>query len=145
MKKTFIWKGNNQQLIQKGRKVFSELDPEVEYIVRIEENKPIRSNDHNRYYRFVLKTIAIHTGETTDRLHMLFKCMFNFEEFTLPNGDIRRIPATTSDKNKSEFAKYINQVKQWARNEYAVSIPERGDFDLMREMEIEIEYDKIQG
>lgn len=115
------------------------------YVVTVKKNLPIRSNDHNRYYRIVLKVIAIQTGETTDRLHMLFKCMFNYEEFTLPNGDVRRIPKTTSDKDVAEFSKYVNQVKQFAIDEWGCVFTDRHDMDRLKEIQIEDQYERIQG
>lgn len=143
--KIFIYKGADSKLMEKSRAIFKELDPETEYVVTVKKNKPVRSINANRYYRAILKIIGIHTGETEDRLHMLFKIMFNFEEFTLPNGDVRRIPATTSNLDTSEFSKYISQVKQWAIDEWQIYFPERNDVDYMREMDIENQYDKIQG
>jgi hypothetical protein len=143
--KIFIYKKSDANLMAKAKTMFTELDPEVEYVVTIKKNKPVRSLNANRYYRVILKIIGIHTGETEDRLHMLFKIMFNFEEFTLPNGDIRRIPATTSNLDSSEFTKYISQVKQWAIDEWNVSFPDKNDVDYMQEMDVENRYERIQG
>lgn len=143
--KMFVYKSSDENLKAKGRKIFNELNPDKEYLVTIKQNRPVRSMSHNRYYRLCLKIIGEHTGENEDRLHMLFKSMFNFEEVTLPNGDIRRIPATTSDLNTVEFHKYISQVKDFAKDYYGVSFPERHDVDRMTEMDIENRYDRIQG
>jgi len=143
--KMFVYKTNDENLKAKGRKVFSELDPDKEFLVTIKQNRPVRSLSHNGYYRICLKVIAIHTGETEDRLHMLFKTMFNADHFPLPNGDVMRIPRTTTDLDVAEFSKYISQVKQWAIDEFSVSFPERHDVDRMVEMDIENNYDKIQG
>ena len=143
--KMFIWKGSDDKLKAEGRKIFLELKPETEYLVTIKQNRPIRSLSHNKYYWLILKAIGIHTGERDDRLHMLFKSMFNYEEFELPNGEIRRIPATTSDLDDSEFSKYVNQVKEFAQNEWGVVFLDRHDVDRMQEMDIENRYERIQG
>jgi hypothetical protein len=143
--KKFIWKTSDNTLKEKARKIFSDLDKETEYLVIIKRNRPIRSIDHNSYYWIVIKIIAIHTGETKDRLHMLFKALFNSEQFVLPNGDVMTIPATTSDKDSQEFYHYINKVKNWARAEFGVTIYEKEDLDYIKMMEIDNNYERLIG
>ncbi len=148
--RVFLYENNDEEIKAKSHKeagrILQDLPPNKNgYVITAKKNLPIRSNAHNRYYRVVLKIIAIKTGETSDRLDMLFHCLFHYEEFILPNGDVRRIPKTTSNDDVAEFARYVNQVKQYAIDEWGCYFPDLHDFDRMKEIDIEDQYERIQG
>ena len=74
-----------------------------------------RNNAQNRYYRgVVLKIITEETGEEAEDLHDFFK-----KRFLLDEGE----PSTT-EKNKSDFAWFVDKVKDYALQELCITIPD---------------------
>lgn len=119
--------------------------PKGKYLITVKKHRIIRSLDQNKYYWAIIKIIGIHTGYDQDTLHELFKSMFNFIEIKLPNGDIRRVGQTTSDLDTDEFTRYINQVKQYGRDDFGCIIPEKQDVTYLQWMEIDNEYTKARA
>lgn len=113
-----------------------------EYTVEVKKNYPIRSNDHNRYYRAVLKIIATHTGIDEDTLHEDYKQMYNYKIVKFPNGEERSVPQSTK-MDSDKFSFYVNKVKTHARDFHGCVIVEPGDLDLAMEMRIKEQYDKV--
>lgn len=122
-----------------GRRL-QELEP-GEYCMTIKRNRPIRSLNQNKYYHAILNIIAISTGHTHDELHEICKLKFNSKWVDLPRGGTHVIGKTTSDLDTAEFTAYVNRVKQWAIDEFGITIPESRDIDYARWIEIENTYD----
>lgn len=116
--------------------------PPGEYVVQIKKNRPIRSMQANKYYHVILNIIAINTGHSHDELHEICKLKFNCHMVDLPKGDSVLIGKTTTDLDSTEFAGYVNRVKQWAQDEWGIIIPEPRDIDYARWMEIENTYNE---
>lgn len=118
-----------------------------DYIIDIKKKKNIRSISHNSYYWVVLNIISISTGEyDRDRLHEVCKKKFNGEMVMFPKSGSELIGKTTSDLDSAEFGAYVARVKQWAKDEFDIIIPEREDVDYQRWMEIENSYNEnFQG
>lgn len=120
-----------------------------EYTVKVTKNKPIRSLQANGYYHVILNLIAIHTGQGTgdqnfdhEELHELFKKKFNGKLKQLPKGGAEVIGKTTKILDTKEFAIFVNRVKNYAREEWGIIIPEPQDLTAIREMEIQNQYTK---
>ena len=114
------------------------------YTVEVKRNRPIRSLSSNRYYwGGILKTIAIHTGEDKDRLHELFKLMFNYVERNFKNGMTMRQPESTSNLDDKEFKLYCDKVKQFATNEWGVIFIDERNYDTYSEDAINEQYSNV--
>ena len=138
----YLWSLEGQRETQKGKK-------EIEYIITVKENRPIRSLSANAYYHVILNLIAIHSGQGTgdqkfdhDELHELMKKKFNGTLKNLPKGGTEVIGRSTSQLDTKEFGAFVNKVKKWAIDEWGLSIPEPGDVDRAKWLEIEMEYEK---
>jgi hypothetical protein len=112
----------------------------VNYIIEIKRNRPVRSLNHNRYYRAVLKSISIHVGEDHQRLHELFKSMFNYSERHLKSGVAIRQPESTSNLDSKEFSLYIDRIKKFAKDEWDFVFLDEGAFDYYTEQSINEQY-----
>lgn len=136
--------GDQKLHAEAGKKLAALKTYKHGYIVEVKRNCPIRSNEHNRYYRAVLKIIATHTGQDADFLHDLYKAQFNYEERAMPEtGEMVRIPRSTSKLDTEQFSAYVTKIKQHAREDLGCDIPEREMFDLRSEMEIREQYDRV--
>lgn len=123
--------------------------PEGEYIVEIKKNRPVRSLNANKYYHAVLNIICTQSGQGTgdkkfdhDQLHEILKKKFNGEVINFPKGGSEIVGKSTSDLDTKEFAVYMNRVKNWAREEFDIIIPEHGDVDHIKWMEYENDYNR---
>lgn len=123
--------------------------PDGEYVIEVKKNKAIRSMTANAYYHVVLNIICTSTGQGTgdknfdhDQLHEILKRKFNSDTFHLPKGGVEVVGKSTSEMDTTEFASYINRVKQWAKEEFGIIVPEREDLDYKKWMEIDNEYNK---
>lgn len=110
------------------------------FVVTVKKNRPIRSLKANGYYHIILTLIATETGVNHEQLHEICKLKFNPEIINLPKGGHQTLGKNTATLDTKEFGAYINRVKQWARDEFNLNLPEPGDLDTMRRMEIENNY-----
>jgi len=113
------------------------------YIIEIRRNRPVRSLSHNKYYRVVLKAIAIHVGDDDNRLHELFKSMFNYSERHLKSGASIRQPESTANLDSAEFNLYIDRVKKFAEEEWGFKFIDRENVDHYTVESIEEEYSNV--
>ncbi len=92
----------------------------------VEISKPAstRSLKQNAYYWGVILTIiAQETGHSTEEIHLALKDMFLPRKFlTLGSREVE-IRKTTVDLTPTEFSTYIEQIRAWAAQELACSIP----------------------
>lgn len=132
--------GDNESHKNVG-KALRELKP-GNYIIQIKKNKPVRSISQNKYYWAILNIIAISTGEhDRDELHKICARKFNGKIVELPSG-AEQVGKETKNLDTAEFTAYVNRVKQWAKHEWNIIIPELKDVNTMRWMEIEDAYDQ---
>jgi hypothetical protein len=144
MPKILLYKaGDAESHKQFGREI-QQLKP-GEYVVKITRNRPIRSLNANKYYHAILNIIGIETGHTHEELHEALKLKFNAKIIHFPKGGSQVVGESTSNLDSKEFAGYVNQVKNWALNEFGIVIPEARDIDYQRWMEIENAYEENQN
>jgi len=89
------------------------------YVI-VDEDKPNRSNNQNRYYWSVcLGLIADHTGHTADELHEYFKEMF------LPHKQVldKSIVMSSTKLKTDEFEKYLEDIRRFAAERLSCIIP----------------------
>lgn len=116
--------------------------PTGEYVVSIKKNLPIRSLKQNRYLHFAIKILAIHTGFTHEEIYEIAKFKFNGKMINLPKGGTQVIGQSTKDMDTKEFTIFVNRYCKWCQDEFGISIPQPGDLDLMKRMEIENLYSR---
>lgn len=136
----FFYNPNDTEGHKKLGKALKGL-PAGEYVVKVELNRPVRSLDQNKYYHAILKIIGAETGNEHDELHRICKQKFNSDTHYREDGTAMVYVNSTSDLNSKEFTAYINNVKQWALEEFQIVIPDRKDLDVMKWMQIEDNYD----
>lgn len=112
-----------------------------DYILEIKKKRNVRSLSANRYYHAILNIICIETGIEHDDLHEAMKAKFNSKVLYLPDNETEVIGQSTSKLDTAEFASYVNRVKHYGRESLGCIIPEAGDIDQQRWMEIENAYD----
>lgn len=139
--KMIIYKAGDADSHKQLGKALAELPP-AEYVVQIKKNRSIRSLQANKYYHVILNIIGISSGHSHDELHEICKLKFNSHMIDLPKGGSHVIGKTTTDLDTIEFAGYVNRVKQWAQDEWGITIPEARDIDYARWMEIENTYNE---
>ncbi len=143
MPKILLYKAGDAQSHKNLGKELQGLK-EGEYIVKITRNRPIRSLSANKYYHAILNIIGIETGHTHEELHEALKQKFNAKILYFPKGGSQIIGGSTSNLDTKEFAAYVNQVKNWALNEFGIVIPEARDLDYQKWIEIETAYEENQ-
>lgn len=115
------------QTLLKGRR-----DCELEIV--IERKHATRSLAQNAlYWGVYCKTLADHTGYTSDEIHEILKAKFLPKKLAIAdgNGELRGefvIGGTTTRLNKIEFGEYLEQIHRWAAEELGVTIPEPSEW-----------------
>jgi|SRR5690242_5489704 len=137
-----VYKAGDEAEHQKFGRLLRELPP-GDYCITIKKNKPIRSLNANKYYHATLNIIGAESGITHERLHEICKRKFNAEIVQLPRGGAEIMGRSTADMDTKEFAAYVNQVKQWAIDEFNIVIPEPQDVTYEMWMKIQNSYTKV--
>lgn len=140
--KLFLYKAGDDLSHKQCGKMLREL-PKDEYVIAIKKNRPIRSLKQNRYLHFAIKILAIHTGFTHEEIYEIAKFKFNGKMINLPKGGTQVIGQSTKDMDTKEFTIFVNRYCKWCQDEFGISIPQPGDLDLMKRMEIENNYTKV--
>lgn len=128
MSKTILYRTNDPKSNDVMRSYFAYLHDkdkgkQVEYLVTVKKNRPVRSISANSYMWIVLQAIANHTGDTADDLHEFFKKKFNPKEV---RGEV--IGQSTKTLDTAEFAVYLKKIKEFAKTILKVGyIPEPED------------------
>lgn len=127
MARTLLLRTNDQRSLENLSTYIEYLNDQhkgkqVEYIVEIKKNRPIRSVSANRFYWAILKDIASHTGYREDEMHEFFKKKFNSK--TVLN---ELIGESTSNLDSKEFSTYCKQVKDYAKEMFDLIIPDPSD------------------
>lgn len=114
---TFLVKAENEALKFKSdyhRSLFKKrlgLLEGKEFTLNIDERKPTRSEQQNRFYWLYVNLISDETGFTKDECHTLFKGKFLTREIKEVMGEKVRITKSTTDLTKSEFSEYILEIQ----------------------------------
>lgn len=102
-------------------------------IIQIDLERSKRSLDQNSYlWGVVYKTIAIETGHTEYEIHQLMKRICLPPKFIKVMGKELKVPASTSDLNKSQFGEYIEKIRAEVSS-LGIVIPEannKKEFDI---------------
>lgn len=140
--KTLLYDGSPKDHAQVGR-TLQELPKRANgYVVVIKENRPVRSLSANGYYWKVLEIIGIHTGHDREFLHEEMKRKFNSVPVEFPKSGIVLKAKSTKDLDTKEFGAFVNRVKQWARDEWNIIVPEPQDMDYIKLMDIQNDYNR---
>jgi hypothetical protein len=128
MRKTFLYKTNDpksRELLNDYLNLLddSDKDKQIEQVIEIKKNRPVRSTSANSYYWVILQHIASIAGHTKDELHEFYKMKFNGKDVLGVH-----IGQTTSDLDTAEFSVYLKQVKEHAKEYFEIKyIPEPED------------------
>lgn len=98
--------------------------PDKNVYLTVSEDKPMRSNNQNRYYHgVVLQLLCDYTGYTTEEMHEILLDKFA-EKKELKIKDETHLVSKRSHKMKTdEFEKFTEQIRIWAVSELGVVIP----------------------
>lgn len=141
MSRIYLYKSKDAKSHKELGQKMQEL-PEGDYVVEIKKNRAIRSLNANKYYHAILNIIAIDTGHTHSELHEAMKLKFNCSVIFFPKGGSQVVGNSTSNLDTQEFSGFVNRVKQWAMDEFGITIPEAKDITYQRWMEIETTYEE---
>lgn len=116
-------------------------------IVELKEKKPIRTLSQNAYLHTILAYFGAITGNSLDYVkRMYFKILVNPETFIRETEDKYlgkiKILRSSADLDKEEMTMCISRFIDWSAQEAGIYIPSSEDYDLIRQMEIEIERNK---
>lgn len=91
---------------------FIEKNSGKKVVVEIELEKSKRSLDQNAYlWGVVYKTIADYNGDTENDLHEYLKRKCLPPRFVKVCGQEIKLPASTTDLNKTQFGEYIEKIR----------------------------------
>ena len=94
----------------------------IEIIIR--RKKKHRSVQQNRYYWLVASIISDQTGFTKDEIHSIFKSRFlRTEKVNECSGAIYEFVRSTAELTTVEYEEYLDQVRQFASQEFGLVIP----------------------
>lgn len=125
--KSLIWRTNDQK---SSENLYSHLNflkakakgKQIDYLVSIKQNRPVRSVSQNGYYWIILEAIASETGDMKENLHAWYALEYLGQEF---RG--KMIARSTTELDTAEFTTYVNKVKAHAREFHGVYIAEPND------------------
>ena len=81
-----------------------------------------RSEQANKYYRHLLGLIAVGTPHDADALHEFLKRKFLLPETLVVFG--QKIDVYTTRIESAAFARYVDRVRAFAREELGIETPE---------------------
>lgn len=105
-----------------------------EFLFTLEKKRSKRSNQQNKYYWGVVVPLVkqglIDLGYNvdTESTHDFIKSEFNYKEIVNENtGEVKKIPNTTTQLNKSEFSEMIERIKIFSAEWFGIYIPDAGE------------------
>lgn len=106
--------------------------------IRFDRAGAKRSLPQNSYYwGIVIREITIrlhelgHQGIEDETVHELMKLKFNHElVINDATGEYMELPKTTTDLTKTEFAEYVDRIRQWASEFLSINIPDPQPGDI---------------
>lgn len=143
--RTFTYTPGNADEHKKLGEYLRTLPDGQNFVVVVKRNRPIRSLTQNRYYHLILNIIGLSTGHSHDELHEICKLKFNADMIHFPKSGSMVVPKSTTELDSKEFTAYINRVKQWAQDEFAIVIPEADSYTPETVMQIHNMYDESQS
>lgn len=126
--KTLIYITNDERSLKQLAEYLDYLnkdkheDKQVEYIINMKLNRPVRSDSQNKRYWAILQIIAKETGYSTDELHEVFKRRFN-GKWVLDE----MIGQSTSGLDSKDFSIYCKKVEVYAEDTFGIKIPRPED------------------
>ncbi len=113
----------NQRDLERFDSKLKKLDPR-EYSVYVTDKKHQRSLSQNAYYHaVVVPLVSAHTGYSKEETHQQLAFRFNPEMIEV-DGEMYKVPGSTSKLNTSQFNEYLESIKQWASEEMGIYIPD---------------------
>lgn len=116
-------------------------------IVELKEKKPIRTLSQNAYLHTILAYFGALTGHPMAYVkRMYFKILVNPDTFIRETDDKylgkTKILRSSADLDKEEMTLCISRFIDWSAQEAGIYIPSSEDYDLIRQMELEIDRNK---
>lgn len=94
------------------------------YDVTISLKRAKRSLNQNRMYWMWLNCISDDTGGHKDQIHTELKAMFMpKKEVSTIDGELIKVPKSTTELNTKEFTDYLTQVQVFAASELGIILP----------------------
>lgn len=115
----------NKQRLQE----WARMNPGKQLMIRIDKRGSRRSNPQNRYYfgcvieevRLGLLNIGYELSK--DEVHFFLKDRFNPIEIPNKEGEILKVPGSTTQMTKSDFSEYIERIARWSAEYLSIVIP----------------------
>ena len=100
--------------------------PDAELWLTVEEDRPLRSRQQNRYYwGVVLRIAGAELGYTPDEMHEVCKGKFLKRTWHIGAEDVNGT-GSTARLNTAEMTEYIDRTRQWLA-ENGVDTPDPGE------------------
>ena len=101
------------------------------YVI-VDEEKPTRSNNQNRYYwSVIVQTLANEIGYTPDEMHEVLKARFSPKDIKQLGVEQVVVPKSTTKQKTDEFEIYLENIRRFASLELQIKLP------LPNEVEVE--------
>lgn len=115
-----------------------------EYLLTVTKVFPARSLDQNAYYWAVpVKVIAEYIGDDEKAADRLIRAACLSETILLPNGSAMQIVGEHKSLTTAEFARFIDRVRVWAKNDHDVPIPAPNEVSDKELIEISERYNSL--
>jgi hypothetical protein len=105
-----------------------------EFIFTLEKKRSKRSNEQNRYYWGVVVPLVkqglteLGNVVSLESTHDFIKSEFNYKEIiNETTGEVKKLPNSTTQLNKTEFSEMIERVKIWSAEWCNIYIPDAGE------------------
>ena len=92
------------------------------YVI-VDEEKPTRSNNQNRYYwSVVVGTLSNELGYTPEEMHEVLKTKFSPKDIKQIGAEQVVIPKSTTRQKTDEFETYLESIRRFALLELNIKI-----------------------
>lgn len=113
-----IFRPLNQDYKDRCKAFIDTLPPHYEIVVR--EYKSKRNSAQNKLLWATYNEIADLTGKSADAWHWWFKCnLIGYDEVEV-NGEVTKLPHSTTRLDVKEFSDYVTRVQAWAAENLGV-------------------------
>lgn len=122
-KQTFVLRESYSKSYAENAVHAIEPDQDRPMVVTIQRYRTNRSNDQNNLYWKWMRVIASESGSDPLDIHEAMKMKFlEASEAVLPDGELVRVPGSSSKLKTDEFSEYLSQIQVWA-TEWGVHLP----------------------
>lgn len=91
--------------------------------VIVDEEKPTRSNNQNKYYwSVVVGTLSNELGYTPEEMHEVLKAKFSPKDIKQIGAEQVAIPKSTTRQKTDEFETYLENIRRFALLELNIKI-----------------------